>query len=433
MTKIKDLIGKRFGKLLVIGKADPYIGKNYTKPQVLCQCDCGNTLSVRKASLTSGNTTSCSYSCGISDKGAHNLVDLVGKTYGRLQVLSRLANTNTGQTQWLCLCTCGNTTEVSGVSLTKGGTKSCGCLRVDTIRKIRLTHGDSGSPEHITWGNMIQRCTNSKAPEFKFYGGKGVLVCGRWRKYENFLEDMGRKPSKDHSIDRKEVTGDYCKDNCRWATKLDQASNKSNNRIITYHKISKSHAQWEDEYGLPKGVISRRLKDGWSVSKALNTPLTVKEFKGKTKGRSGHITNSTTHGMTDTPELNAWYGMKQRCYNPNYVGYMRYGARGITVCDEFLQSFEVFLAEVGIRPSPKHSLDRIDNDKGYDVGNVKWATRIEQASNKSTNRHIEYNGETLTITEWGRRTGIPRITLSNRLKAGWSTCRTLTEPLRGAK
>jgi hypothetical protein len=111
--------------------------------------------------------------------------------------------------------------------------------------------------------------------------------------------------------------------------------------------------------------------------------------------------------------------MKDRCLNPGQKHYPHYGGRGITVCDRWKLDFLPFLADVGERPSPRHSLDRINVDGNYEPGNVRWATQAQQARNKRDNRTVTWQGQTLTVTDWARITGIHRNTLDARIRDGW--------------
>lgn len=135
------------------------------------------------------------------------------------------------------------------------------------------------------------------------------------------------------------------------------------------------------------------------------------------------------HGMHLSPEYTAWHTMKQRCNCKTHKAYPMYGGRGITVCDSWNASFEAFYADMGPRPSDCHTLDRIDNDKGYSPDNCRWATMQVQSSNRRTNRKITFNGETLTIAEWARRIGTSRQTIRNRLEQGWSDAEIITMPV----
>jgi hypothetical protein len=138
--------------------------------------------------------------------------------------------------------------------------------------------------------------------------------------------------------------------------------------------------------------------------------------------------SSATHRRSQTPEWRAWSNMKRRCYTKSSSRYPRYGGRGIVVCDRWLNSFEAFYADMGPRPSSRHSLERIDNDAPYSPDNCKWALPVEQAANRSTSTHIFFSGETLSLKEWSERTNIKRLTLYARLKSGWSIERALSTP-----
>jgi len=124
----------------------------------------------------------------------------------------------------------------------------------------------------------------------------------------------------------------------------------------------------------------------------------------------------TTHGMTRKPEYRAWMAMQVRCEWPHYACYKNYGGRGIRVCARWRRSFEAFFEDMGPRPSPEHSLDRIDNNKGYSKANCRWATREQQQNNRRNNRFVTHRGETKSMAQWARSLGIPKSTAFNRLE-----------------
>jgi hypothetical protein len=128
-----------------------------------------------------------------------------------------------------------------------------------------------------------------------------------------------------------------------------------------------------------------------------------------------------------TAEYGIWKGMRQRCTNPTVRDYHRYGGRGIEVCERW-ESFTAFLADVGPRPGPGYSLDRIDNDGDYEPGNVRWATAKEQQRNTDRVRRFTYQGETLTLPEWAERVGMPAALIGRRVWSGWSVEAALTTP-----
>ncbi len=178
---------------------------------------------------------------------------------------------------WLCKCNCGQTTIVRGNSLGNGNTKSCGCLSREKTRKRLEKHGCSKTKIYDIWKAMIQRCVNPKAQAYKNYGGRGISVCKRWRKFENFLEDMG-KQLPGQQIDRIDNNKSYCKSNCRWSTRKQQQRNKRNNRLITFRGQTKCLIEWSEKLGIDYQVIRIRLRQlNWSIEKALTTP--VKEKK----------------------------------------------------------------------------------------------------------------------------------------------------------
>jgi len=135
-----------------------------------------------------------------------------------------------------------------------------------------------------------------------------------------------------------------------------------------------------------------------------------------------------THGMTYTPTYVAWTDMLKRCYNRNGGDYDRYGGRGIRVCRRWRHNFLAFLADMGTRPSPAHSLDRRNTNKGYSRKNCRWATRQQQADNKPSTIKLTYRGRTKTLREWAAAARVPRATLWRRVKAGWSMQRALSKP-----
>jgi hypothetical protein len=130
-----------------------------------------------------------------------------------------------------------------------------------------------------------------------------------------------------------------------------------------------------------------------------------------------------THGAVGTPTYETWQGMKARCLNPNTTAYKNYGGRGITLCQEWL-SFEQFIADMGERPDG-HTLERIDNSKGYNKENCRWATYAEQNRNTRQNKFLTKNGKTMCMRDWAKETGIPYPTIQDRVRRGWLDDRVL--------
>ncbi len=129
------------------------------------------------------------------------------------------------------------------------------------------------------------------------------------------------------------------------------------------------------------------------------------------------------------PEYWVWSHMIERCYNPKAAGYKNYGGRGITVCQRWRESSAAFLADMGSRPSPKHQIDRIDNDRGYSPDNCRWATRIEQCRTRRRTTLLTHDGRTMPFADWVRETGIAYQTIRSRLRIGWTVSEALTRPV----
>lgn len=140
------------------------------------------------------------------------------------------------------------------------------------ISKKLVRHGGYGTPEYLSWAGMIQRCTNPKNYGYRYWGGRGIAVCERWRKFQNFLADMGTKPSHRHSIDRINNNGNYEPGNCRWATMSEQRLNSTTTRWLTFRGVTQPMKDWAHAVGLSYKTLSDRLQRGWSVEKAISTP-----------------------------------------------------------------------------------------------------------------------------------------------------------------
>lgn len=190
-----------------------------------------------------------------------------GDRYGRLTLLSSFVERS--RRYWLCRCDCGNEKVILQQSLPSGNTKSCGCLSVEK----RFRHGGYYLPEYSVWAGMKSRCHRSKDRAFKYYGGRGIRVCERWREsFKNFLDDMGRRPSPKHSLDRIDFNGNYEPVNCRWLENSEQNYNKRSNRLITFRGETLTETEWRKRLGFGVGLIRQRLAKGWTVEKALTTP-----------------------------------------------------------------------------------------------------------------------------------------------------------------
>lgn len=201
--------------------------------------------------------------------------DLTGLIFCRWTVLERSERKRNGTNMlWLCRCDCGRKSVVSGGSLANGTSRSCGCLQKEITIARSQTHGKSHTTEYKSWTHIIWRCYNRNCSTYSLYGGRGITVCEQWRNsFEAFYDDMGDKPSRQHSIDRKDNDGHYEPGNCVWATQREQARNRRNNRLLTFDGRAQCIAAWAEELGIQTDTLKRRIYVGWSVERALTTPV----------------------------------------------------------------------------------------------------------------------------------------------------------------
>lgn len=201
---------------------------------------------------------------------------MIGQRFGKLVVRRQVENGRKSNARYECLCDCGTLRVVYKTNLVNGRTLSCGCYHKQKAAEDHTTHGKSHLAEYQVWGQMIARCTDPSNAGFRLYGGRGITVCDRWMELDNFIADMGLRPSPKHSIDRIDNQGPYCKENCRWATTFEQAQNTSRNRMLTFNGQTKCLTQWARELGIsPNTLTFRLLKTGLSVEQALTTPINL--------------------------------------------------------------------------------------------------------------------------------------------------------------
>ena len=198
--------------------------------------------------------------------------ETIGAYFGKLLVTG-VAPSVGGRRVYSCVCACGSELSVRGYSLRTGNTTSCGCVgRSKTV--VRSTvHGLSSTPEYQAWLMTRQRCENPSQRDFRHYGGRGIYMCDRWKVFENFLADMGRRPPK-LTLERLDNDGPYAPGNCVWATRKVQALNTRRNRLLTFQGETKPLSQWAEGLGLPSRTINARItKLGYSDDRALTQPI----------------------------------------------------------------------------------------------------------------------------------------------------------------
>lgn len=197
----------------------------------------------------------------------------IGTKFGRWEVISKPEKIDR-HVCLTCKCECGTTRSVRISRLNAGTSKSCGCLVIDLL----TTHGHTAkstrkdSHEYWIWNMVVQRCTNPNVKNWNDYGGRGITVCESWLKFEQFFADMGKRPTTKHSLERIDNNAGYHKDNCVWATRMEQAKNKRNNRVLTVGGASKHLAEWAREFCVDHTLIIERMKRGWSAERAITTP-----------------------------------------------------------------------------------------------------------------------------------------------------------------
>lgn len=194
--------------------------------------------------------------------------DHAGKKYGRWLVI-RDSESKNGRRMLFCRCDCGTEKDVHASCLVQGYSKSCGCYHSDRARK----HGEYGIPEYRIWGAMIQRCCNPSDKAYSDYGGRGISVCERWRNsFGLFLKDIGKRPTRKHSLDRINNNGNYSPSNCRWGTPEQQHNNMRSNVWIEFNGDRRTLSQWSRKLGVGRGMLKSRIERGWNIQRTLTEP-----------------------------------------------------------------------------------------------------------------------------------------------------------------
>lgn len=215
---------------------------------------------------------------------AFKLQDITGRRFNYWTVVSYSHRAN--HLSWyLCKCECGAEKLVPSQNLKNGRSKSCGCFRKVYLSKLRRQYSIQVKSEVSVWNGMKSRCRNKRDRIYKHYGGRGIKVCDRWlNSFDAFIEDMGRRPSKKHSIDRIDVNGDYEPSNCRWTTQKEQARNTRRNVLVTFNGETRCISDWAERTGIKYGTLKQRIRHGWPIEIALN-PTLRKGTGGPVPGR----------------------------------------------------------------------------------------------------------------------------------------------------
>jgi hypothetical protein len=203
-------------------------------------------------------------------------IDLTGKRFNRLFVDS-FSHSDDGLIYWNTICDCGTEKKIAGSRIKNGMTQSCGCLRMETIKRANTKHGHyvggMKSKTYASWEAMMDRCYRPSSGSFHSYGAKGVTVCERWHKFENFLADMGDRPLN-HQLDRKDAGLGYSLKNCRWLTHLENQQNRRNVRVYELNGELLTGRQIAERFDAPVRIVGNRLSKGLSIEDALSPPFT---------------------------------------------------------------------------------------------------------------------------------------------------------------
>ncbi len=242
-----NFINSRYGKLVVIAitdKTDKYNRKIYK-----IHCDCGNDIYKTKNEVTNKRGPR---SCGCILR-QRKPKDITGKRFVKLVAVENTGiKCSNGDYNWRCICDCGNEVVTSIGRLNSGHTGSCGCLREEAIKYRDNYHGMSKTKEYKSWCKIKERCFNPNDFEYDNYGAKGISMCEEWKNnFIQFYKDMGKAPSKNHTIDRKDITKGYYKENCRWASSYVQSRNRG------------KHAEFTSEH---KGVSFESSSEKWCAA-----------------------------------------------------------------------------------------------------------------------------------------------------------------------
>lgn len=198
-----------------------------------------------------------------------SLINLKGKRFDRVIVLEQ-SSTKGNHAEWECLCDCGEIFYRRSSNLFRSKRQSCGIGECAKTKNMK--HGMCYTKEYKVWRGMMARCSNENHEAYADYGGRGIEVCERWAKFENFYEDMGKSP-KGLQLDRIKNDGNYCKSNCRWTTPKINSNNRRSSNRITCNGITKTLSEWGDHVGGSRHTVSDRIKKGWPLEMATSIPV----------------------------------------------------------------------------------------------------------------------------------------------------------------
>ena len=260
-------VGGRFGKWTVLKELEE---RRHRAVQVLARCDCGTEAVIRYTVLRHGRSKGCPRCAGRRDPEPR-----VGQVFGKWTVIGAVIKVDRRK-RCLCRCECGAERLLLMQSLNSGASTQCrSCQsRGNTTRR---THNRTRTTEHNIWCAMRRRCNKPQTQTYRRYGGRGIRVCDEWNAprtgFQAFFRDMGARPSAEHTLERVDNDGDYTPENCRWATRTEQARNRSTSALVEIDGETKTIAEWCEEAGIPQYLFHNRTKVlGWEPRRALCTP-----------------------------------------------------------------------------------------------------------------------------------------------------------------
>lgn len=209
-----------------------------------------------------------------------NAIDMTGQKYGRLTVLGPVGRNKQSYILWLCRCDCGNMSTLKGGDLRFGNTRSCGCFKIEKAILLNTIHGMTDTPLRKIWSDIIKRCTNPNARNYKNYGGRGISIYDGWRHdfqaFHDYVTQLPHCGEKGYSIDRVDNDGDYTPGNVRFATRHEQSHNSRRSTLITHNGETMCIADWARSVGMKPSMLSSRLRRNMSIKDALSTPSRYK-------------------------------------------------------------------------------------------------------------------------------------------------------------
>lgn len=193
--------------------------------------------------------------------------------FAKLTTTGKVTADKNGHRMIECICDCGRTAYIKIDRLYRGQTVSCGCRNRQQRGRTHGQHGMSYTPEYRIWAAMKDRCHNPHNKSYYLYGERGINVCESWRNlFDVFFADMGPRPSVECSLDRIDNDGDYCPENCRWATKSEQSRNRRDNQLLTVDGITLTLTAWSERTGIKRATLDSRRRAGWSPERIVSLP-----------------------------------------------------------------------------------------------------------------------------------------------------------------